>query len=77
MSVKIPIFIKGVWMQIDVPSALPRAMQLSYASTWVAARLKDLSEHDACIVAEAFVFQRMYPGLVHSERVKEMLKRVS
>ena len=74
---QIPIFVKGMWMQVDVPSALPSAMQFSYATTWVAARLKDFPEHDADIVAEAFVYQRMYPGLVHSEKVRDMLKRVS
>lgn len=74
---KIPIFVKGLWMHVDVPSTLPQAMQLSYATTWVAARLKNFSECDACIVAEAFIYHRMYPGLVHCEKVRDLMKRVS
>jgi hypothetical protein len=77
MIKKVPVFIKGIWMHVDVPSTLPSAMQFSFATTWVAARVKGLSEDDACIVAEAFVYQRMYPGLVHSEKVREMMKKVS
>ncbi len=76
MFKKVPVFVKGFWMQVDVPSTLPSAMQFSYATTWVAARLKNFSECDACIVAEAFVYQRMYPGLLNSGKVQEMMKKV-
>jgi len=77
MFKKVPVFVKGGWIDVDVPSTLPSAMQFSYATTWVAARVKGLTEDDSKIVAEAFVYQRMYPGLLNSEKVQEMMKKIS
>jgi hypothetical protein len=76
MFTKVPVFIKGVWMHVDVPSYFQGAMQLSYATTWVLARTKELNEQQSRIVAEAYVYQRMNPGIVHNDTVQELLKKI-
>ncbi len=76
MFTKVPVFVNGVWMHVDVPHHFKGAMQLSYATTWVLARTKELNEQQARIVAEAYVYQRMNPGLVHNDTVQELLKKI-
>ena len=78
MQQHIPVFVRGAWLPVAVPNHLTSsAMRFAYATAWVAARQKDMSEHDSHIVAEAIVYQRMYPGLVHSEKVRDMIQKMS
>jgi hypothetical protein len=74
---QIPVFVNNSWLHVDVPNHIFGPMRFVYATSWVAARNKDLSEHDSKIVAEAIVYQRLYPGIVHNSIVHELMKKVS
>ena len=76
MNKTIPFFSKGEWIAVQIPHHFRGAMAMAYGAAWVRAKEMDMDTHTCSIVAEAIVYQRMYPGLVHAEHVQMMMQKV-
>jgi hypothetical protein len=76
----IPVFLKGEWIDIDVPSSFTGAMAFAYASTWAIVRgkvnEKEINDKEVSSLTEAIIYQRMFPGLIYHKTLQEKINKV-
>lgn len=71
----IPVFRKGKWIHVALPSTASswsQRQKLQAASLYATAVSNGLSPHHAGVLAECFVNKDLY-GVVYTERIEEML----
>jgi hypothetical protein len=71
------VFSKGEWVTVPLPPdhlTWSFSDKLYYGSIWAfAIREKHLNEQQASQIAEAVVFQRLYPGITMSPDMQRLL----
>lgn len=75
---KIPVYRKGTWITYTVPKEgeefWTRALRFQAASVFATASVRGYSPHTSAVLAEAYVYKQLYPGLMYDKEIEEKLK---
>lgn len=80
MSIHVPVFRKGVWIQYPLPTATDTLWSKQHffraASFYATALSQGYSPKESSVLAECFINKEVYPDLCYSSQIERKLQQI-